>query len=47
MKTDHGSKTEGYEAPTLTEVGSVREVTQGHFLQSGQDGVNFFGLFGS
>ncbi|WP_157371735.1 lasso RiPP family leader peptide-containing protein [Angustibacter sp. Root456] len=37
-----------YQTPTISEVGSVRSLTQAEFLSDGQDSLTWvFGLFGS
>jgi hypothetical protein len=51
MTTDHSGGTEAYEAPTLTEVGSVKDLTAGHLFQPGHDNLSWIpvvgGFFGS
>jgi hypothetical protein len=42
MTTD--SAHNDYEAPELTEVGSIRNLTRGQILSQGQDGQYFFGI---
>jgi hypothetical protein len=44
--TEEPTETE-YEAPAVTVVGNVRDMTMGQIFASGQDNINFFGLFGS
>lgn len=46
MTTDRAAQTEAYEAPTLTEVGSVRELTQGQFRSPGQDYLSWIPVIG-
>jgi hypothetical protein len=47
MTTDSASYNDhGYEAPTLTEVGTVRTLTQGSFLSPGHDNLSWIPVVG-
>jgi hypothetical protein len=43
-----GEQTDIYEPPAIATLGTLSELTMGHFLQPGQDYLSFLdGLFGS
>ncbi len=46
MTTEHASTTQGYEAPTITEVGSIRELTQGDLFSPGHDSLSWIPVIG-
>jgi hypothetical protein len=35
-----------YEAPTVAEIGTIRELTQGHLFQPGQDNLSWIPIIG-
>jgi hypothetical protein len=47
MTTDSASRYDhSYEAPTLVEVGSVRNLTQGNLFSPGQDSLSWIPVIG-
>jgi hypothetical protein len=46
MTTDSVSRHHTYEAPTLLEVGSLKDLTQGYLFSPGQDGLSWIPLIG-